>query len=113
MYLGLNSSEISAIRALQSIAQCQPLCLDTEAVQQAVKRIIEVCPKVDELASAVGRIRKLHAQLLHPPPVISDANTATRASRGTLPEIRFTAILASAAVRIHAVVMGLSLEQAR
>ncbi|KAL5966532.1 Integrator complex subunit 4 [Taenia solium] len=113
MYLGLNSSEISAIRALQSVAHCPSLSLDTEAVRRAVKQIIEVCPKVDELATAVGRIRKLHAHLLHPPPVISVINAGTGASRGTLPEIKFTALLASAAVRIRAVVTGLSLEQAR
>ncbi|VDK20930.1 unnamed protein product [Taenia asiatica] len=113
MYLGLNSSEISAIRALQSVVHCPSLSLDTEAVRRAVKQIVEVCPKVDELATAVGRIRKLHAQLLHPPPVISAINAGTGASRGTLPEIKFTALLASAAVRIRAVVTGLSLEQAR
>ncbi|VDM23167.1 unnamed protein product [Hydatigera taeniaeformis] len=113
MYLGLNSSEVSAICALRLVAQGPPLLLDMEAVRQAVKQIAEICPKADEVAAAVGRIRKLHAQLLHPPPVMSDANAVTRTGRGTLPEIKFTALLASAAVRIWAVVTGLSLDQAR
>ncbi|EUB57926.1 Integrator complex subunit 4 [Echinococcus granulosus] len=118
MYLGLNSSEISAIRALRSVAHSSPFFLDTDAVRRTVKQVVEACPMVDELAAAVGRIRKLHAQLLHPPPVISDVNTASRAEQAVtgckpLPEIKFTALLGTAAIRICALVTGLSLDQAR
>ncbi|CDI96936.1 integrator complex subunit 4 [Echinococcus multilocularis] len=118
MYLGLNSLEISAIRALRSVAHSSPFFLDTDAVRRTVKQVVEVCPMVNELAAAVGRIHKLHAQLLHPPPVISDVNTASRAEQAVtgckpLPEIKFTALLGTAAIRICALVTGLSLDQAR
>nr|VZI34401.1 unnamed protein product [Spirometra erinaceieuropaei] len=89
--------------------------------------------------SSVGRIRRVSAQLLFPPIYDSDStgsesadslsavggsvcNGSSSADGGTpslpsapvsLPEVRFTAILATAAVRIHAVFAGFSLEKAR
>uniref|UniRef100_A0A183SVW9 Integrator complex subunit 4 n=1 Tax=Schistocephalus solidus TaxID=70667 RepID=A0A183SVW9_SCHSO len=89
--------------------------------------------------SSVGRIRCVSAQLLFPPVYGNDSTGSESDSLSTggcggasgdsaatdggapslpsasvsLPEIRFTAILATAAVRIHAVFTGFSLEQAR
>ncbi|BHF78543.1 Integrator complex subunit 4 [Sparganum proliferum] len=88
--------------------------------------------------SSIGRIRRVSAQLLFPPIYDSD-NTGSESADAlpavggsvssgsssadgatpslpsasvSLPEIRFTAILATAAVRIHAVFAGFSLEEA-
>ena len=77
--------------------------------------VISVCLNVDGVAEAVERIRKPQASLLYPPPVVSESDSCLTNSDHVraLPEIKFTALLATAAIRIHAVVVGLSLEQAR
>ncbi|VDD75462.1 unnamed protein product [Mesocestoides corti] len=113
LYLGLTPQEVAAVRGLRS-ALSSPGMLDASTVSRVLTELLDVCLRTEDIESCVGRIQKPHAQLLHPPPTKSDVDStgAGQTPAGPLPEIRFTAVLATAAVRVRAIVTGLSLQQA-
>lgn len=88
---------------------------DIEAVRRATTEVVEVFLNSDGISSAAGRIRKPRAHLLSPPAVSSEVKSTTSSEKEAeaIREVRFTAFLSSVTIPIHAIITGMSLEQAR
>lgn len=132
MFLGLTLSETDAIQSFRELLTHQKvptLLLDSAEDLRVLTSLVEVCFQVGgshQLVSGTGaaaaaartadqltRVVKPRVEFLQPRAWGGGASSSCRQGSAAIPEVRFTAILATAAIRIRALLHGFTLQQAR